>query len=90
MVPLTEDDTTLIRILRIEKHLNAYQVINAFPGRNWSKNNFNRLIRQIDASARSKRKPVTGRPHSTNGHVALMQSFELVEDTLNIYLIKNS
>src|SRR6218665_1082963 len=27
---------------------------------------------------------------STNGHVALMQLFELVEDTLNIYLIKNS
>ena len=24
---------------------------------------------------------------STNGHVALMQSFELVEDTLNSYLI---
>lgn len=47
MAPLTEDDRTLIRILRIEKHLNAYQMINEFPARNWSKNNLNRLIRQI-------------------------------------------
>src|SRR6218665_873174 len=44
MAPLTEDDRTLIRILRIEKHLNAYQMINEFPAINWSKN---RLIRQI-------------------------------------------
>src|SRR6218665_1555806 len=47
MVPLTENARTLIRILRIKKHLNAYQMINEFPARNWSKNNFNRLIRQI-------------------------------------------
>ena len=47
MAPLAEDDRTLIRILRIEKHLNAYQMINEFPARNWSKNNLNRLIRQI-------------------------------------------
>src|SRR6218665_1622187 len=47
MAPLTEDDRTLIRILRIGKHLNAYQMINEFPARNWSKNNLNRLIRQI-------------------------------------------
>ena len=47
MAPLTEDDRTLIRILRIEKHLNAYQMINEFPARNWSKNNLDRLIRQI-------------------------------------------
>ena len=47
MAPLTEDDRTLIRILRIEKHLNAYQMINEFPARNWSENNLNRLIRQI-------------------------------------------
>lgn len=60
MAPLSEDDRTLIRILRIEKHLNAYQMMNEFPARNWSKNNLNRLIRQIDASASSKRKPVTG------------------------------
>src|SRR6218665_1457709 len=50
MAPLTEDDRTLIGILRIEKDLNAYQMINEFPARNWSKNNLNRLIRQIDAS----------------------------------------
>src|SRR6218665_1005083 len=47
MAPLTEDDRTLIRILRIEKHLNAYQMINEFPARNWSRNNLNRLIGQI-------------------------------------------
>src|SRR6218665_996786 len=47
MVPLTENARTLIRILRIKKHLNAYQMINEFPARNWSKNNLNRLIRQI-------------------------------------------
>src|SRR6218665_3336961 len=47
MAPLTEDDRALIRILIIEKHLNAYQMINEFPARNWSKNNLNRLIRQI-------------------------------------------
>src|SRR6218665_1630952 len=47
MAPLTEDDRTLIRILRIEKHLNGYQMINEFAARNWSKNNLNRLIRQI-------------------------------------------
>ena len=46
MAPLTEDDRTLIRILRIEKHLNAYQMINEFPARNCSKNNLNQLIRQ--------------------------------------------
>ena len=62
MAPLTEDDRTLIRILRIEKNLNAYQMMNEFPARNWSKNKLNQLIRQIDASASSKRKPVTGRP----------------------------
>src|SRR6218665_2713948 len=47
MVPLTEDDRTLIRMLRIEKHLNGYQMINEFPAKNISKNNLNRLIRQI-------------------------------------------
>jgi|SRR6218665_3150856 len=47
MAPLTEDDRSLIRILRIEKHLNAYQMINEFPARNWSKSNLIRLIRQI-------------------------------------------
>src|SRR6218665_2386110 len=47
MAPLIEDDRILIRFLRIEKHLNAYQMINKFPARNWSKNNLNRLIRQI-------------------------------------------
>jgi len=30
MAPLTEDDRTLIRNLRIEKHLNAYQMIMNF------------------------------------------------------------
>src|SRR6218665_2457398 len=47
MAPLIEDDRILIRFLRIEKHLNAYQMINKFPARNWSKNNLHRLIRQI-------------------------------------------
>ena len=46
MAPLTENDRTLIRNLRIEKHLNAYQIINEFPAKNWSKNNLNRY-RQI-------------------------------------------
>jgi len=39
MAPLTENDRTLIPILRIEKHLNAYQMIKEFPARNWSKSN---------------------------------------------------
>ena len=39
-------------------------MMNEFPARNWSKNNLNRLIRQIDASASSKRKPVCYWPSS--------------------------
>jgi len=78
MAPLTEDDRTLIRILRIEKHLNAYQMMNEFPARNWSKNNLNRLIRQIDASASSKRKPVTGRPRSARTADNIARVAELI------------
>src|SRR6218665_2233001 len=78
MAPLIEDDRTLIRILRIEKHLNAYQIINEFPDRNWRKNNLNRLIRQIDASASSKRKPVTGRPRSARTADNIARVAELI------------
>ena len=78
MAPLTEDDRTLIRILRIEKHLNAYQMTNEFPARNWSKNNLNRLIRQIDASASSKRKPVTGSPRSARTADNIARVAELI------------
>jgi len=53
MAPLTEDDRTLIRILRVEKHLNAYQMMHEFPARKWSKNNLNQLIRQIDETVSS-------------------------------------
>ena len=80
MAPLTEDDRTLIRILRIEKHLNAYQMMNEFPARNWNKINLNRLIRQIDASASSKRKPVIGRPRSAR--IPLTTSFLAIRRTL--------
>ena len=64
MAPLTDDDRTLIRILKTEKHFNAYQMMTEFPTRNWNKDNLNRLIRQIDESGSSKRKPASGRPRS--------------------------
>src|ERR1043165_4765220 len=53
-------------------------MMNEFPARNWSKNNLNRLIRQIDASASSKRKSVTGRPRSARTADNIARVAELI------------
>ena len=64
MAPFTDDDRTLIRILRTEKHYNAYQTIREFPARNWITNSLNRLIQKIDAAGCSKRTRGSGHPVS--------------------------
>ena len=64
MAPFTDDDRTLIRILRTEKHYNAHQMMTEFPARNWSKRSLNRLIKKIDSTGSSKRKRGSGRPVS--------------------------
>jgi len=57
MAPLTDDDRVLIRILRTEKGFNSFQMIKEFPNRGWNKNTLNRLIRKIDETGTSSRKP---------------------------------
>ena len=57
MAPLTDDDRVLIRILRTDKGFNSFQMIKEFPNRGWNKNTLNRLIRKIDETGTSSRKP---------------------------------
>jgi hypothetical protein len=57
MAPLTDDDRVLIRILRIDKGFNSFQMIKEFPNRGWNKSTLNRLIQKIDATGTSSRKP---------------------------------
>ena len=57
LAPLTGDDPVLIRILRTDKGFNAFQTIKEFPNRGWNKNTLNRLIRKIDETGTSRRKP---------------------------------
>jgi hypothetical protein len=60
MAPLIDDDRVLIRILRTDKGFNSFQMIKEFPNRGWNKNTLNRLIRKIDATGTSSRKPPEG------------------------------
>src|SRR6476469_1901767 len=53
-------------------------MMHEFPARNWSKNNLNRLIRQIDETASSKRKSVVGRPRSARTAVNIARVAELI------------
>src|SRR5215469_3028187 len=53
MVLLTDDDRVLIRILRTDKGLNAYQMIREFPKRGWTRRTVERLIKQIDETGQS-------------------------------------
>jgi len=57
MAPLTDDDRVLIRILRTDKGFNSFQMIKEFPNRGWNRNKLNRLIRKIDETGTSRRKP---------------------------------
>ena len=49
MAPLTQEDRILIKILRIEKGYNAYEMMTEFSVRKWNKYALYRLIEQIDA-----------------------------------------
>jgi hypothetical protein len=65
MAPLTQEDRILIKILRIEKEYNAYEMLTEFPARKWNKYALYRLIKQIDATGMSKsRKANCGRRRS--------------------------
>ena len=57
MAPLTDADRVLIQILRTDKVFNAFQMNKEFPNRGWNKNTLNRLIRKIDETGTSRRKP---------------------------------
>ena len=57
MAPLTDDDRVLIRISRIDKGFNSFQMIKELPNREWNKSTLNRLIQKIDATGASSRKP---------------------------------
>jgi len=64
-MPLTKDDKILIKELRIHKGYNAYQLMQEFPDKGWSKRTLNRLIAQIDSTGLVQEKRRTGRPRST-------------------------
>ena len=57
MAPLTDDDRVLIRILQTDKGFHLLQMSKEFPHRGWKKNTLNRLIRKIDETGTSSRKP---------------------------------
>ena len=57
MAPLTDDDRVLIQILRPDEGFNSFQMIKEFPNRKWNRNTLNRLIRKIDETGTSRRKP---------------------------------
>ena len=89
MAPLTDDDQVLIRILRTDKGFDAFQMIKEFPNRGSNKNTLNRLIRKIDETGTSRRKPRESvRTARTPANIARVSLLQHVVDILNIHLIR--
>ena len=80
MAPLTAEDRSLIKCLRLEKGWNALRMMQEFPLRKWKKSTLNDLIRKIDKTGSADRASVSGRPRSTRVRyvlyaTAIMKSF---------------
>src|SRR5688572_27265524 len=75
-MPLTKDDKILIKELRIHKGYNAYQLMQEFPNKGWTKSTLHRLISQIDSTGSVEEKQRTGRPRNTRNP----QNIAAVED----------
>jgi hypothetical protein len=78
MAPLTSDDKTLIRILRLEKGWNTYQMMKEFPLRNWRKSTLNDLIRKIDSTGKCDRVPGSGRPRAVRTPANIQRVADLI------------
>ncbi len=79
MASLTEEDITLIRILRTEKRFNAHQMMKEFPSRKWNKHALYRLFKQIDAPGMSNsRKADCGRKRPARNLANIESTEELI------------
>src|SRR5213082_1900553 len=78
MAPLTNDDKSLIRALRLEKGWSALQMMREFPSRNWKKRTLYYLIKRIDETGQIDRQKVQGRPRS----VRTASNIEIVSDLI--------
>lgn len=77
-MPITKEDKILIKELRIHKGYNAYQLMQEFPDKGWSKSTLNWLFVQIDSTGSVEEKPKTGRPRSTRDPENIATVEELV------------
>ena len=78
MAPLTNDDKSLIRALRLEKGWSALQMMREFPSRNLKKRTLYYLIKRIDETGQIDRQKVQGRPRS----VRTASNIEIVSDLI--------
>ena len=62
----SKNDSSLIKILRQEKHYGAKTFLKEFPDRNWSSATLNRLIEKIDATGSAEKWYGGGRPGTTH------------------------
>jgi len=61
IMAFTNDDKTVIKFIRQNKHYGAKRFISEFPEERWSLTSLKRLIRKIDATGATERTKGSGR-----------------------------
>lgn len=76
-------DRILIKELRESKGYGTRRFLKEFPLKNWSLSGLTRLIKNIDATGSSDRKPGSGRPRSarTNENIQAVEELILSQDS---------
>lgn len=78
----TNEDKILIKTLRIEKGYGARRLMKEFPKRNWSLSSLNNLLKKIDETGSTERKPGSGkkRPTRTTENIELVEGLVLSQE----------
>ena len=61
-----EDDRVLIKHYRVDKDYSARRLLDEFPDRGWTRGSLDYIIRRIDETGDTERKPGSGRPRSVS------------------------
>jgi hypothetical protein len=75
MVKISNEDSILVKNLRLEKHWGAKKMIKEFPNKHWKIRTINKLIRKINVTGSAARRVGSGRPKT-------------VRTAVNIHLIE--
>ena len=64
-MPFTYGEKIIIKYYRVDKQYTATDLLKEFPGKNWSKGGFDKLLRKIDKTGSVERTAGSGRPASS-------------------------